>query len=93
MNVDFAYSLFSHVPSGSFDRPGGHDIIAHMGTSFEGRDLLGTGFVLGGSHPDLLAEPLLLTMEARLEFQVQNFIFTRILSCPTWTCSHQELQL
>ena len=23
VNVDFDYALFSHVPSGSFDRPGG----------------------------------------------------------------------
>ena len=65
----------------------GHDIIAHMQTSFEGQDLvqrtlLGTGFVLGESHPDLLAKPLALTMEARLEFQVQNFIFTRISLSP-----------
>ena len=51
----------------------GHDIIACMQTSFEGQDLvqrtlLGTGFVFGGSHPDFLAKPLPLTMEARLEF-------------------------
>ena len=51
----------------------GHDIKAHLRTSFEGqnlvqRTLLGTGFVLGGSHPDLLAKPLPLTMEARLDF-------------------------